>query len=219
MRSSASTLASVAVVSLILILTADAQKDDLVLYEKGLDCNKKKNRMKPFCYCAFPNNQNSDMCQEWFQQLDVAKNLNDTSIVDKQPRVIGGDLVPANTYPWFARLTWGTDGAYWWGCGGSLVTPEYVLTAAHCVTSSDIVHQLGVQIGALKDPFQLGNNGGQHVEFRYAKTVYRHPKYKSSTSENDFALIRLDGASTIHPVNIDEGILSPSVSSVLFFYM
>lgn len=47
-------------------------------------------------------------------------------------KIIGGEEVDANEYPWFAR---GTRGNNWWGCGGSLVTPEFVLSAGELLQS------------------------------------------------------------------------------------
>ena len=44
-------------------------------------------------------------------------------------RIIGGTDVAANTYPWFAQ---GLDSTNSRGCGGMLIAPEYVLSAAHC---------------------------------------------------------------------------------------
>ena len=43
-------------------------------------------------------------------------------------RIIGGSNVPANTYPFFARGTYNNH-QDWWGCAGSLVTSEFVLSA------------------------------------------------------------------------------------------
>ena len=59
-----------------------------------------------------------------------------------QQRIIGGTEVPSSNdrYPWFVSMV---SGGYHL-CGGSLVTPEYVLTAAHCVG-----YFTGVRIGAL----------------------------------------------------------------------
>ena len=45
-------------------------------------------------------------------------------------RIVGGELAAAGTYPWFARGT-RNNHAGWAGCGGSLITHECGLTAAH----------------------------------------------------------------------------------------
>jgi len=77
-----------------------------------------------------------------------------------QTNIIGGDEVTAGTYPWFARAT---NGNSWGGCGGSLVAPGYVLTAAHCVGGFD-----GFQIGALCFPYSENDNCDQ-VSFTSVK--------------------------------------------------
>ena len=48
-------------------------------------------------------------------------------------RIIGGSDAGDGEYPWFAMALWGdSDNNQWGACGGMLVAPEYVLTAAHC---------------------------------------------------------------------------------------
>lgn len=46
-------------------------------------------------------------------------------------RIIGGNVSTIYDYPWAALLRFG-NGEF--SCGGSLIHPRYVLTAAHCVT-------------------------------------------------------------------------------------
>lgn len=48
---------------------------------------------------------------------------------NQENRIVGGMPAGTNRYPWMARLVY--DGQF--HCGASLLTKEYVLTAAHCV--------------------------------------------------------------------------------------
>jgi len=170
-------------------------------HAQSVDCTIKENHVNnPDCYCSFPMNRNKDECKEDKGTLD-----------EVNPNIINGEPVPANTYPWFARSTIGSG---WGGCGGSLVTSEYVLTAAHCVEGriNQLKNNGGYQIGALCAPYgpNSNNNCGQDVESFGITEIYMHPEYGTITGiDHDFALVHLDGQSTIAPVAMDEGDISP----------
>ena len=128
-------------------------------------------------------------------------------------KVVGGTPVPVGTYPWFTMLLYMTGNVEnRQTCGGMLVSPEWVLTAAHCI-DSDIINDGAVRIGAFAKPYKSGDNGGQKVEFFRTTTVVSHPSYNSGTENNDFALLKLDGTSTITPVPMDSTGLSDTYST------
>uniref|UniRef100_A0A8C8S7Z9 Peptidase S1 domain-containing protein n=1 Tax=Pelusios castaneus TaxID=367368 RepID=A0A8C8S7Z9_9SAUR len=51
-------------------------------------------------------------------------------------RVVNGDDAVPYSWPWQISLQYERDGAFYHTCGGTLITPIWVMTAAHCISAS-----------------------------------------------------------------------------------
>ncbi|CAG9797988.1 unnamed protein product [Chironomus riparius] len=86
-----------------------------------------------------------------------------------------------------------------WLCGGSLVSPKFVLTVAHCLSSRQFGHVQKVKVG-MKYKDQEHDN--EKVFVYNIKETFKHPNYNERTFNEDIALLKLDGT-----VSINENIL------------
>ncbi len=102
--------------------------------------------------------------------------------------IVGGGPVPNGKYPFMVSLQdvrFGGPGARHL-CGGSLVAPDVVVTAAHCTVSElTSTETLRVVVGRTS----LNGNQGQE---RRVVTIRIHPDYRARTSVYDVAVLELD---------------------------
>ena len=92
-------------------------------------------------------------------------------------RIIGGFPVPEGSYPWVVSLQLGWSYHY---CGGALISPYYVLTAAHCVSWGREVLSTKIKLG-----------GSRYGLTRRVHKIKIHAGYNEKTNDKDIALIKL----------------------------
>jgi len=111
-------------------------------------------------------------------------------------KIVGGTEVNYNKYPWFCfLLIKSTDGKYY-SCGGSLIYSEWILTAAHCVTTADSVIVV-LNTNAIQSPLS------PDAIVTNATNLFIHPNYDINTFDNDIALLKIPTVSAaIRPINM-----------------
>ncbi|XP_033018369.1 acrosin-like [Lacerta agilis] len=112
-------------------------------------------------------------------------------------RVVGGSNVLPGTWPWMVSFQKTTYKGYFSFCGGSLISPRWVLSAAHCFQKPKDIPHITLSIGANRI-----SKPGPDAQRRRIKRLVNHKFYEQflndtySKIHNDISLVELN-----EPVN------------------
>ncbi|XP_043961318.1 elastase-1-like [Gambusia affinis] len=106
----------------------------------------------------------------------------------KNGRVIGGSDAKPNTWKWqiSLQLDLYNEGSFSHICGGSIVHSFYIMTAAHCILSSDVS-----QYRVVAGEYSLFEYEGSE-QFTSVEEIIVHPDWNGDLANgNDIALLKL----------------------------
>merc|ERR1719220_1436258 len=103
-------------------------------------------------------------------------------IAKRSTRIVGGQEVEVNEWPWQAGMVWSGSSSVF--CGATVISNEWILTASHCVdgtAASEIQMLLGEHdYWDSDEPVRMD-----------ISEIIMHPDYNSNTVDQDFALLRM----------------------------
>ncbi|XP_046750075.1 serine protease snake-like [Diprion similis] len=136
-------------------------------------------------------------CAEYVKYThELRRNVNGQNVnisvcaIKSQKLIVGGTRAERKEFPHMAAIGYDLEnGKVGWFCGGTLISENFVLTAAHCSSSSVRGPAKWVRVGDLN--LERSDDGAKPEDRRIAERI-RHPEYKSPLQYHDIALLRLE---------------------------
>jgi prostatin (serine protease 8) len=129
-------------------------------------------------------------------------------------RIINGQDAADGQFPYQISYQWGLLGFYQHVCGGSIISPTWILTAGHCVTEVPALGEYKIIAGITG----LNENNADKQEINVIDKIV-HPNFNGGVGPNDVALLRLatplEFNDRVQPISLPAADSEPSGDTVL----
>jgi secreted trypsin-like serine protease len=156
-----------------------------------------------------PRNPTQDIAESWEGDPLPDAFLDAPVLTPSDSKIVGGEAARRGAWPWQVAIYRRTMqngrpvGRAYSFCGGSLISPRWVLTAAHCLLSEGnpqydpaAPRDLLVVEGTIAlTPRTFGGGEGNGRKLRVSRIVL-HEQWSPRTRENDIALLELAAPAT-----------------------
>ncbi|XP_058177131.1 serine protease snake-like [Anopheles ziemanni] len=118
--------------------------------------------------------------------------------MDTCPSIIASNGAPTilGEFAHMAAIGWKQpDRSLLWNCGGSLISVNYILTAAHCSKDINLREPTVARLGDIN---LYDASDDEHAQQRDIIEIKIHPNYVFRNKYHDIALMRLDRSVTVH---------------------
>ena len=120
-------------------------------------------------------------------------------------KIVGGESAIDASWGWSVSIQ-SSGGSHF--CGGSVLSPNYIITAAHCFPDRQAaLRQTRIVVGIDK----LSDSNSNKAQIRLLADIVNHPGYNEKTHANDISILQLNQPLILPPERNPARICVPSV--------
>ncbi len=116
-------------------------------------------------------------------------------------RIVGGTKALPDAWPWMTAIISADVVEPYYGifCGATLISPSWVLTAAHCVLDEDGSLNPNIEVDVIIGLHDLTKDQGERI---HVSRIILNADYDPILTDGDIALLELETPSTKTPVSL-----------------
>ena len=123
---------------------------------------------------------------------------------EQHTRIVGGEEAEADAWPWQVALVEPDGPGFVHFCGGSVIAPQWVLTAAHCVDGV-FADQVQVLVGT-----NDLDEGGRRID---VSAIRMHEDFRGASTGSDIALLKLAEPADVEAIALPDTEYSDEIAT------